>query len=165
MKKLTAIFGIILVSFFLSGSCRSLKEPDFRSIENIRVSRFGLNESTLTLDLHYFNPNKTKLKLKEAEGDAWLNGTLLGHFIIDTLVSIPANGDFSLPVKLQIDMSKVFKNSLTAFLSNEVTVKVEGKARVGKGGIYIRYPIRYEGKQNLDKLIRQNDLKTMNEPQ
>ena len=103
--------------------------------------------------------------MKEAEGDAWLNGTLLGHFIIDTLVSIPANGDFSLPVKLQIDMSKVFKNSLTAFLSNEVTVKVEGKARVGKGGIYIRYPIRYEGKQNLDKLIRQNDLKTMNEPQ
>ena len=165
MKKLPATFWITLISFLILSSCRSLKEPDFRSIENIRVSRFGLTESTLTLDLHYFNPNKTKLKLKEAEGDAWLDGSYLGHFTIDTLVNIPANNDFNMPVKLQVDVSKILKNSLAAILSNEVTVKVEGKARVGKGGIYIRYPIRYEGKQNLDKLLRPGNPKTMNEPQ
>jgi hypothetical protein len=51
-------------------------------------------------------------------------------------------------------MKKILTNSLVAFLANEVTVKVEGKARVGKGFVYINYPIRYEGKQNLRELIK-----------
>jgi hypothetical protein len=73
---------------------------------------------------------------------------------MDTLIAIPSRGDFVLPVKLQIDMKKILTNSLVAFLANEVTVKVEGKARVGKGFVYINYPIRYEGKQNLRELIK-----------
>ena len=54
-------------------------------------------------------------------------------------------------------MKKVLKNSLTALFNNEITVKVAGTSKLGKGGLYIRYPIKYEGKQNLDKLLRQND--------
>lgn len=142
----------LFILFLLS--CGQIKEPDFRSIENVRVSKFGLNNSFLTLDLYYFNPNNFRLKLKHAEGDAWIENNYLGHFLIDTLVQVPAQGDFRLPVKLQVDMSKVLKNSVLAFLSREVTVKVEGKARVGKGFIFINYPIRYEGKQDLDKLTK-----------
>jgi LEA14-like dessication related protein len=86
-----------------------------------------------------------------------LDGRHIGQFSIDTLVSIPGNSNFTLPVKLQVDMKKVLKNSLTALFNNEITVKVAGTAKLGKGGLYIRYPIKYEGKQNLDKLLRQND--------
>ena len=151
--------GIVLLAV-VNFSCASLKEPDFKGLDNVRVGRFGLNESTLTLDLHYFNPNKISLKLKEAEGDAWMDGNLLGHFTVDTLVTIPANDNFNLPVKLKVDMKKVFQNSLTAFLAREVMIRIEGKAKLGKGGMYIRYPIRYEGKQNLDKILLWNDLKS-----
>lgn len=143
----------------LNFSCASLKQPDFKGIDNVRIGRFGLNESTLTLDLHYFNPNKTSLKLKEAEGDAWIDGNLMGHFRVDTLVTIPANDNFSLPIKLKVGMKKVFQNSLAAFLAREVMIRIEGKAKLGKGGIYIHYPISYEGKQNLDKILSPNDLK------
>ena len=78
----------------------------------------------------------------------------LGHFTIDTMIQVPANGDFWLPVKLQLDMNKILKNSLVALLAKEVTIKVEGKARVGKGPVFINYPIRYEGKQTLEKLMK-----------
>ena len=135
-------------------SCGQIKEPDYKGIENVRVSKMGLKESTFTLDLHYFNPNKSRLKLKSAEGDAWIEDNFLGHFTMDTLIHIPANGDFRLPVKLQVDMSKILKNSLTAFLAKETMIKVEGTARVGKGFIYINYPIRYEGKQKLGEMLR-----------
>ncbi|MDZ4793010.1 MAG: LEA type 2 family protein [Bacteroidota bacterium] len=145
---------LYLVPAFFMASCGQVKEPDFKRIENVRISKMGLSESTLTLDLHYYNPNKFRLKIKEAEGDAWIENTLLGHFTIDTMVHIPANGEFRLPVKLQVDMGKILKNSLLAFLAKEVMIRLEGNARLGKGLVYINYPIRYEGKQDLEKLLK-----------
>ena len=153
MKQFGPLILFVLLPFFLLTSCKKFKEPDFKSIDNLRLGSVSLSASTLFMDLRYFNPNPSKLKLKGAEGDAWVEGNLLGHFIVDSLIIIPANADFSVPVKLQVDMSKVLKNSFSAFLSNEVLVKLEGKARVGKGGFYINYPIHYEGKQNLNKLF------------
>lgn len=154
MKNLFSIIVISQLFLLTLISCGSLKEPDFKGMENVRVSRFGVNESTLNLDLHYFNPNKSKLKLKKAEGDAWLDDNLLGHFSIDTLIQIPANADFRMPVVLEMNMKKLLKNSAALLLKSEVVLRVEGKAKVGKGGIYINYPIRYEGKQRTDSLMK-----------
>jgi LEA14-like dessication related protein len=154
MKSQSFVFASTLILLFILSSCVSLKEPDFKGIENIRISRLGLNESTLNLDLHYFNPNKSKLRLKQAEGDAWLDGNLLGHFTIDTLIKIPATGDFRLPVMLEMNMKKLLQNSAVLLLKNEVMLRVEGKAKVGKGGVFINYPIRYEGKQRTEDLMK-----------
>jgi len=154
MRTFLPLLPVFLASTLFLFSCGSVKEPDFKSIENVRISKFGLNESTFSLDLRYFNPNKFRIKLQNAEGDAWIENNFLGHFSMDTLIHIPANGEFSLPVKLQVDMGKIFKNSLVAFLAKEVVVKIEGKARLGKGLVFINYPIRYEGKQNLGELLK-----------
>jgi LEA14-like dessication related protein len=143
-----------LLPTLLLFSCGSIKEPEFKGIENVRSSQLGLNESTLLLDLHYFNPNKSRLNLKEAEGDAWLNGISLGHFIVDTLIRIAPLEDFRLPVKLKMDMSHFLQNTMSFFLKKEVLVKIDGMAKVGKAGIFIRYPIHYEGKQDLGELMK-----------
>ena len=131
-----------------------MKEPELMDIENVRVSRLGLKESSLTLTLHYFNHNKKRMKLKKAEGDAWLDGNPLGHFTIDTLIHIPALSDFRLPVKMSMDMSHFVENMSVAFSGKEVTLKVDGVARAGKGIISINYPIHYEGKQKLGELLK-----------
>ena len=152
LKALPYYFYFILVCFSLS--CGQLKEPDFKEIENVKITKFGLTESAITLDLRYFNNNKFRMKLKNAEGDAWLENNFLGHFTMDTLIHIPSTGDFRIPIKMKVDMAKILKNSLLTLLAKEVKIRVEGKARVGKGLIYINYPIRYEGMQNLEKLLR-----------
>ena len=154
MKPSFPLLFLCLASLFFLPSCGSVKEPDFKSIENVKVSKFGLSESTLSLDLRYYNPNKFRVKLQNAEGDAWIENNYLGHFSMDTLIHVPANGEFRLPVKLQVDMGKILKNSLVAFLAKEVVIRVEGKARLGKGFVFINYPIRYEGKQNLGDLLK-----------
>ncbi len=123
-------------------------------IENVRFDRLGLNQSSLTLTLHYFNPNKNRLKLKRAEGDAWLDGNPLGHFSMDTLIHIPARSDFSLPVKMSMDMNHFVENMSIAFSGKEVILKIDGMARAGKGIIFINYPIQYEGKQKLGDLMK-----------
>jgi LEA14-like dessication related protein len=143
-----AFFGTLLLS------CRSMKDPDFKGIENVRPGGLGLKNSTILMDLHYFNPNNSRLKLKRAEGDAWLENISLGHFTLDTLIEIPAHNDFWLPVSMEVDMKHVLQNTAILVLKTEVTVKVEGNARIGKAGLYINYPIHYEGKQNTAELIK-----------
>ncbi len=123
-------------------------------MDNISLDKLGVKESTLSLDLYYFNPNNSNLKLKEVQGDAWLDGNFLGRFSMDSLIHIPAKDSFYLPVKLKLEMGKLLKNSFAAFLSNEVMLKVKGIAKVGKGFVYINYPINYEGKQNFAALLK-----------
>jgi len=159
LKKTTPLHRVIVLApvFFvvsLLAACGSVKEPEFREIENLRLARLGFNESTLAFDLHYFNPNKFRVKLKEAEGDIWFDENLLGHFTIDSLVPIPALADFRLPVELKAAMGQLMKNSLAAVFNKEVQVKIQGRAKLGKGLVYISYPIRYEGRQKLGDLLR-----------
>jgi LEA14-like dessication related protein len=154
MKRQTICQNILGAMAVLFISACSLEEPTFKGIENVQMGKLGVKESTFTLDLHYFNPNRSGLKLKKAEGDAWMDGDYLGHFTMDTLINIPGNSDFLLPVKFRAEMALLLKNSMSAMLGKESLLKVEGKARVGKSGIYIRYPIRYEGKHNLGELLK-----------
>lgn len=141
----------LLVAF---SSCQSVQDPEFRNVDNIRFTGFGKSGSTVTLNVHYYNPNNMRLKMKEAKGKAWLDDMYLGDFKMDTLIHIPARGEFSLPVTLEVKTDELLKNSLLTFLNKEVNVKMEGKAKVGKGIFFISYPIKYEGKQDLKKYIR-----------
>ncbi|HMK26656.1 MAG TPA: LEA type 2 family protein [Chitinophagaceae bacterium] len=148
-----AIFISLVLGIFLS-SCGSLKEPELLGIENVRTGRVGLIESSLTLNLHYFNPNNKRLKFQKGEGDAWLDGNPLGHFTIDSLIHIPARAEFSLPVKMIMDMRYFMENMSAALSGKEVTLKVDGMARAGKGIVFINYPLHYEGKQKLSDLLK-----------
>jgi LEA14-like dessication related protein len=150
---LFSIFTFLVLGTFLS-SCGSLKEPELMGIENVRTGGVGLIQSTLTLNLHYFNPNNKRLKFQKGEGDAWLDGNPLGHFSIDTLIHIPSMSDFRLPVKMVMDMRYFVENMSAAFSGKEVTLKVDGVARAGKGIVFINYPLHYEGKQKLSDLLK-----------
>lgn len=145
---------VLLIPCFLLLSCSGIRDPEFREMEHLRVHKFGLNHSTLKMDLRYRNPNRFGLKLSHAEGDAWLDKNYLGHFTMDSTITIGPLEEFRLPVKLELDMSKFLKNSVLAILAPEVILKVDGRARLGKGIIYINYPFHYEGKQDISKLIQ-----------
>ncbi|MBK9570226.1 MAG: LEA type 2 family protein [Chitinophagaceae bacterium] len=154
MKNLSIAIWISTFCSSLLLSCGTVKEAEFRNIENVRMDQFGLKESTLTLDLLFLNPNNFRVKLKKMEGDVWIDEKLLGHFLIDTLIHIPARANFRLPVKLKANMNQLLKNSLAALLNKEVLLKVAGFAKVGKGLVFIRYPIRYEKNQKFADLLK-----------
>jgi LEA14-like dessication related protein len=142
-----------LVLLFLATSCTRLKEPDFKGVENLKLGKLGLKKSILRADLHFHNPNGFRLILQRAEGDAWIEDNFLGHFTVDTLVEIPSKEAFRIPVKMEVDMSKLAKNSLLAIFRPEVLIRIEGKAKVGKGMLSINYPFRYSGKHDLGEVF------------
>lgn len=157
MPNLQAMRYPIILSIlflFLLSSCRKIQDPVFNSIENIRVGKLGFGTSLMTFDVHYFNPNNSRASMKEAEGEAWLDSNYIGHFHVDTMVSIPARSNFTVPVKLDVDMKYLLMYSLSGLKNEEVLVTVKGKAKVGKAGIYKNIAINYEGNQNLAQLVK-----------
>jgi hypothetical protein len=62
------------------------------------------------------------------------------------LINIPRRDTFLLPIKFDMDMKNVFKNAWNTMIGNEVTVKVTGKVKVGKGNVFMSMPVNYEGK-------------------
>ena len=150
MKK--SFFALAVLS--LLASCGKMKDPVFKGIENVKVNELGFEGSTVTLDIRYLNPNNFNGRLKEAEGDAWMDSTYLGHFIVDGTVQVPANSEFLVPVKLALDMKQMLKHSVAAFLNEEVLLRISGKAKAGKSGIYRTFSLNYQGKQNLREFFK-----------
>jgi LEA14-like dessication related protein len=118
------------------------------------MNKLSLANPNLSVELFYFNPNNYRLKIKRAEGNAWINGQPLGHFTVDSMVHISALTDFRLPVNLQVDKNHLTENVSTLVLAQEVTLKIEAMAKIGKGLVFINYPIHYEGKQNLREILK-----------
>ncbi|MEI9942998.1 MAG: hypothetical protein WDN26_02145, partial [Chitinophagaceae bacterium] len=150
MKNLIPV--LFLSIFFVS--CKDFKDPVFESIENVKMGEMTLEKPTIKLEMKYFNPNKYSAKLKNAEGDAWMDSSYLGHFTVDTTVAVPANAEFNIPVNLAIDMKTIMKNSLALLINPEVNIRITGTAKAGRNGFYKNFPLHYEGKQNLSKLLR-----------
>lgn len=150
MNKLFLI-GLIVLAM---ASCKRMKDPVFKGIENVKMGQVGVKESLVTLDIRYHNPNKFNASLKQAEGDAWMDSTYLGHFIADSIIHIPANGEFLVPVRLMMDMKQILKNSFAALMNEEVMLRIKGNARAGRSGLYKNFSLNYEGKQNLRALFK-----------
>ncbi|MBL7740618.1 MAG: LEA type 2 family protein [Chitinophagaceae bacterium] len=151
MKYLSLLLSAAII---ILSSCVSMKEPVFHGIDKVQMNKLEKGRSQVTLAIHYFNPNNKKARLKNAEGEAWMDSTYLGHFTVDEAVAIPANSNFTIPVKLEVEMKHLLKHSLSALTNEQVLITIKGKAKVGKGGFYKTIPLHYEGKQNLQELFK-----------
>ena len=119
----------------------------YRETRNFKVDKLGLATSTLKTDLVFFNPNSFGLQLNKFELDVFVDNNFLGHTSHDQLVSIPKKAEFSIPVKMEVDMKTLLKNSINAIFSKEVALKVVGTIKIRKGRISKTFPITYESKQ------------------
>jgi LEA14-like dessication related protein len=144
-----------MVVMGLLASCKDIKDPELKGIDNVKLNKLTSKQSTVTMQIKYFNPNHFKAKIKQAEGEAWMDSSYLGHFTVDSIVNVPAYSEFIVPVSLAVDMKYLLLNSLSAFLNDEVLIRIKGTARAGRSGFYKTIPLRYEGKQDLGRLLKQ----------
>jgi LEA14-like dessication related protein len=143
----------LFVTFFLammfSVGCRQPKSLEYLDFQNLRVDAIGLKGSVISADLIYFNPNKFRMQLKSAEMDISINQKFLGRSVLDTLMNIPAKDTFMIPVQLKVDGTQILSHAVSSLLSREIDIKLDGKAKIGKGGIFFNFPFSYEGKQKI----------------
>lgn len=128
-------------------SCSAPKALEYKNYHNFTIGNLGFNTSTISFDLEYYNPNKFGMQLKSTDLDIFINGNLLGHSSMDTLMRIPRRDTFSVPVTFKVDMQNVFKNAFHTLIGKEVLIKLTGKVKVGKANIFKSFPVEYESKQ------------------
>ncbi len=128
-------------------SCASPKALEYKTYHNFSVKSLGFNNSTIALDLEYYNPNNFGLQLRNSDLDIFIDGNRFGHSSSDTLIKIPRRSTFILPIKFDVDMQNLFKNAMSTLMGKEVTVKLTGKLKVGKGNVFLSFPLNYESKE------------------
>ncbi|MFY0254285.1 LEA type 2 family protein [Chitinophaga sp. 30R24] len=149
MKAIRIILAIFIVCIIAS-ACEKTKDIQFVRVAGINLEQLGMSKSVVRMTLAYYNPNKYRLQVKDANFDLYFDDTQVGHSIQDTMISIPARDTFYFPVKLEVNMGNVFKNALSAFANKEVTIKATGNCKVGKAGIFLPFPIKCETRQSLN---------------
>jgi LEA14-like dessication related protein len=135
----------------LAVACAKPTGFDYLGVKNFKVLSFGLKESTVAADVEYFNPNKYPVTMKGAAVDVYVNSNFFGKTTLDSTLQIPRKDTFLLPVILKVDMNSTVMGLLQTLSAgtDSVLIKLDGNAKIGRGGIFINYPIRYQGMQKI----------------
>lgn len=139
------IFALIVV-LFGAASCRQPKDLVYKSVQN-----FGLQKGKALMDISFYNPNRYKLKLKNADLEVFLNGARLGKMNVNKAVAIPRMDTFTVPVSIDVDLKNLLPNALQLAFSSDMSVKLQGNLKAGRHGVYKNVPVNYEGKQDIRK--------------
>lgn len=145
---------IILLAFLLP-SCMRYQDIKFVGIEHVKMGKIGMNETTMEMNLIFNNPNKLGAMLNNAGGKAWIQDIYIGDFLLNEDVKIPARSDFSVPVRLKVNMKDLLANSLSLITRDSVNIRLDGNARLSKGSIIKNFPLRYSGKKASNDLLGQ----------
>jgi len=147
MKILTGVLIVLAIA-----SCAKPKDLEFVDIQNLRLVKWGLSESLVGVDVRFFNPNKQQVKLKDAEAKVYVNSSFLGDTNMDSTVSVPRNDTFAIPLVVKVQTATALSKLMETYKDSAVTVRVEGTVKMGKAGVFITYPIKYEKLQSLADL-------------
>src|SRR5688572_21009084 len=142
--------GVLIVATI--ASCTKPKDLEFVDIQNIKMVKWGMSESVVGLDVRFYNPNKKKVQLKDAIAKVYVNSAFLGDTNMDTTIAVPKNDTFAVPLLLKVQTATALAKIMETAKDSAVTVRVEGTVKMGKGGVYLTYPIKYEKLQSLADL-------------
>lgn len=146
MKKNGWLFGIAILALLASCTPKPLV---YKNFHNFSIQKLGFDKSAIKMELEYYNPNGFGLQLKQSDLDIYINGNLLGHSVTDTLVNIPRQSTFFLPVKFDVEMKNVLKNAANTLFGKEILIRLSGTVKAGKGNVFMSIPVEYETTQKL----------------
>ena len=145
LRMMSPVFfvGLIIV-FSLMTSCNTPKEKIvLKDIRDVVVD--ANTDPRLKANAIFFNPNKEQGKLKGIHVDIYVNGKKAGVVNQDLKIKIPAKGEFTVPLEVELAMKELgFMNTLMGVLGGKTfQIKYEGNLRVTYHGVPIRIPVNH----------------------
>lgn len=136
-------FGILMIS-----SCAKPKGFDYLGFQNVKVLKWGVEETTIGMDVQFYNPN-SGLQLRKADVNVQINNKYVGRTVMDSLINIPKKDTFIIPMTMTMETISAVSGILQSISDTSVLVKLDGNAMVGRSGVFFNYPIKYEGNQKI----------------
>ena len=130
-------------------SCESIVDPTFEGLDNVKLEEVSTQNLIVTADMVINNPNAFALDLAEAELSAIVEEIQIAKIsqIINT--QMPAKKDFRLPVRINMDLSQLYKEDPLGAISKglkimsdkQIQVLFQGEIKAGKGKALFSVPI------------------------
>lgn len=150
-KLLLPLLAVVFFGMTVT-SCRQIVAPEYVGVENIQLQSKGFTNTTLSADVRLYNPNKSNLTFKSGSLNIFVDDRLLGHTELDSTIYINRLDTFSIPIAVKLDVKNVLGNALSIGLKDSVLMRLEGKVKVGRSGVFITRPVNYERREKLDLL-------------
>jgi hypothetical protein len=71
---------------------------------------------------------------------------------MDSTVEVPRRDTFAVPLLLKVQTATAIAKMMETAKDSAVTVRVDGSVKMGKAGVFLTYPIKYEKLQSLADL-------------
>ena len=147
MKPLNYLF---LASILLLTACAAPKNLEFKGIQSLKIEKASLGKNIFNASFAYNNPNPFKLVLNKLDCSIYMNDQFFTKYKIDSNYTIPANANFSLPAKMEVDLTLLLKNSVDILFNKPMKIGIKGNATISKGMFTKTVPIEFETSQKLN---------------
>ena len=131
----------ILFIFLQSAGCVDIKELDYIGIKSTELQSLGLNSSSMKINLEYYNPNNFGIDVKETDLSIYLNDKFIGLADQPEKTQIPKLSNFVFPVIAHFDPLMILGTAFSSLFAKTSRLTIQGTAKVGKGGVYIKIPV------------------------
>ena len=147
MKPINYLF---LASILLMTACAAPKNLEFKGIESLKIEKASLGKNIFIASFAYHNPNNFNLVLNKLDCSIYMNDQFFTKYTIDSNYTLPANANFSLPAKMEVELTLLLKNSVDILFNKPMKMGIKGTATISKGIFTKTVPIEFETSQKLN---------------
>ena len=130
-------------------SCNTITHPTFEGLENVELEEVNSPKLVVMADMVINNPNSFALDLAEADLYAIAEEIELARINQTFNTEMSAKTDFKMPVRIDMDLSKLYKDDPLGAISKglniinekQINVLFQGEIKVGKGKAMVSVPI------------------------
>ena len=142
LRLFTPLLFIVLVT----GCSLPEKNPIFKKVRDIRVSKVNGKEALLKGDAYFYNPNDVKLTLRKVNIGVSLDGKKIGTINQSVKTKIQPLSDFKVPVDATFNISEVgvLKSILSVIGGKKMKAQYKGFIKLTYKGLPIKVPVDYE---------------------
>ena len=142
MMKKIIILSTILITFF---SCSVKEKPEFLRVDNIKVLESTSKYLVLTADAFFLNPNDIGGDLKSDGIKVFVNDNEMATVSSESF-KVPANKEFSIPLKASIPADSIFSNKnigglIGSLISKNLKVQYKGDIKYKALGFTYTYEV------------------------
>lgn len=145
----TAAWSVLFL--LVAAGCVPDERIVFKNIREITVEP-GPQGDPLVRGLALFhNPNRVRMSLREINLEVFVDGKKAAHVQQRPKIRIPARGDFSVPIEMQLSLKELgLLNTLRNLLGGKkYSLRYVGYLRVRVHGVVVKVPVDYQDELRL----------------
>jgi LEA14-like dessication related protein len=133
---------VTLISLLLS--CVPKEQIVLRQIKDVVVD--ASSGPKLKANAIFYNPNKTKMKLKKINVDIFINGKKSANVDQELKTLIPAHGEFTVPLEVTLNIKELgLMDTICGMIGGKTfDVHYKGFLKINYQGVPVRIPVDYK---------------------